>query len=179
MAIYSGTVTAATHDYWYINTTKQEGTNYLQAYENPAVGQGGNAYAELATNGLPPGVTITAATLWWWTDAYTKSKSTTFDGYVQMSSGGSYSSIYSFSTDPGDGVLQSHALTSGEFKTINLESGTTIVRFGVNDPGGSESRVWKLGAYESGTTFAVRVVVEYTEGGSPPPVRRGRAIVIG
>lgn len=181
MPIYSGVVSVGADDYYWKQSVKYDTSNTLEASQNQIIFTSSYAVAELDMSGLDTGSTnfaITAATLHWYDSAYVKSpKAATYQGYIQMYSGGSVEigSVYTFTTLPAT-AWNSHALTQTEWEAT-IEGNVTSVRFNVQVPLAGQSRVWDIGAYENST--AAYVVVEFTSGATPSTVRRGRAIVIG
>jgi len=144
-----------------------ESNTYIRAIQNPSLLLDQDAYIRLDTD--VSGGTITAATIEWYDDAFTKvGRTTTYQGSLSVSSDEGYVEIYSFdsSSAPSTG-WKSYDLTSGELGNINID-GSTYFRFRCDNPGGSNSRSWDVRAYEYDVshTYRAKLTLEYTE---PPP----------
>jgi len=179
MALYTAEVVIGTDD----GNDQGTGTDYITAYySDEIVDVEYIGFAKITTSGVTGLGTITGATLFWWNNAYTKSKSATYNREILIWNGSSYSSIYTSTATPNTLAWESHALTSGELAYINnYNSNTqTLFHFEVGNPGGGYSRQWDVRAYEYGTDGTYNPYLEiYYTAATASVGRKQRFFVIG
>jgi len=107
----------------------------------------GRAYIDTSAIGTD---VISAATFYWYHQAYTKTKTNAFSRIIRIGGLGFLSS----SSNPGAAGWHSQALTAGQFSQINT-SGETEIGFDMNDPGVGFN-AWTIRAwdYDGAGTYA-------------------------
>lgn len=149
-------------DYGASSTTSTVMTaNFLNSLGSPARTSYGRALLDTSAIGTD---TITAATLYWYHEAYTKTKAATFDRRIIV---GGTEILHSAAT-PAAAGWHSEALLSGELALIN-KTGETEVLFEVGDPGGSYDRSWTVRSWDNGGAgaYACYLAVTHAAAGGP------------
>ena len=133
----------------------------LRAEENNSSGVHNLVFADIDTSAIGTD-TITAATLYWYHDSYTKTKAATFSRNVLV--GGV--NIFNSSATPAAAGWHSEALTGGELVNIN-KTGDTAIEFSVDDPGSTYFRLWTIRAwdYDSGASACYLAITHAAAGG--------------
>lgn len=134
-------VTASVKDETVGTGANTNGTT-LAAVINNALASSSYGYARLDTAAIGTDV-ISAATLFWYHDGYTKTKTVAFSRKITIGT----ATILDSTATPAAVGWHSEVLTAGEFAEIN-KTGETIVQFLVNDPGGSDFRSWLVRAWD-------------------------------
>lgn len=126
---------------------------YVHSLGDPAPNSGGYAYIDTSAIGSD---VISAATLYWYHQSYTKTKSLAYSRTIYVGA----SLVLNSSATPSAG-WNSEALSGAELAEINT-SGETLVQFGVADPGTGD-RVWTVRAwdYDGSGTYACYLEVTH------------------
>jgi hypothetical protein len=132
----------------------------LKAEYHDLLGTDIEAYALLDTSSIGANNIITAATIHWYNESYTKSRNATYHGYVSIpiDQGSPDRKVYEFTTQPTLGWNQ-HDLTGVELDYIN-KTGDTTIHFGVNPVSNQYYRTWLIRAYEYSPTGAFQIYLE-------------------
>lgn len=140
-------------------TTMQ--ANFINSLGSPARTSYGKALLDTSAIGTD---TISAATLYWYHESYTKTKAATFHRRIKV--GGT--AVLDSSATPAAAGWHSEALTSGELALIN-KTGETEVLFDVADPGGSYDRSWAVRSWDNGGAgaYACYLAVTHAPAGGP------------
>jgi len=132
---------------------------YVYSLGDPPPNSGGYAYIDTSAIGTD---TISAATLYWYHSAYSKSKAAAFSRIIQVGT----EVVLNSSATPSVGWA-SQVLNSTAIAQIN-KTGETLISFGVDDPNPYD-RTWSVRAwdYDSGTSACYLDVTHAPAAGGP------------
>lgn len=135
-------------------------------------------YVVLNTSAVTTGGTITAATLTWWVQSYSRVGTDAISNSVYLWDGSGYNvQAYLATTALAARYITTALTSSAQLACINASGGVeTALLFRVNTPVTNPgSNIWKINAYESGSTVCTRIGIRYNN----PTSSRRRIFFIG
>lgn len=157
---YTGTVVIGADDYYQVGSY----TSTIIAQKNNITLVDYYATAELTTSSIPDDATIQSATFYWYNDKYNLSKGINYQQNIYTVSGVDLCLLYTYNSAVAPSIgWNSVELNAGCLANINKQ-GKTVIRFTVNDPGGSYYRSWEIRAfdYDGVGVYAPYMVIEYS-----------------
>ena len=177
MAIFSGYVLAGADDYEVGDGASSTDTT-LNPYDYNEGEQNRVGIAKIDTSSMDSGSTINSATLYWYHDSYTKSKSEVFTRIIQFyTTGSTYDAILSSSATPPAAGWHSQSIDSGDFAELEAYHNANDelqFRFSVGATSATYNRNWLIRSYEydgSGGSSAY-IVIDYSAASTPSTSRR-------
>lgn len=155
-------VTASAKDETVGSGANTNGAALVVSFLNSAGGLNSYGRALIDTSAIGTDV-ISAATVYWYHDSYSKTKAAAFHRRVQVNG----TAVLESSATPAAAGWHNEVLTSGELALIN-KTGETEIHFEVDDPGSTYDRTWSVAAWDYGDhSRACYLVVTHAAAGGP------------